>query len=211
MRKVFYLTLCMVLMLVNIDIVDAEMCDSEDMARLKGLAAGVSYNSEYIGKSMEADNYQQYRVNFIGLTNEIYISDSHYTFTVNNDSQFIKLNSGNNVLEIYSRNCYHLRLKSIEVNLPKYNIYADYDVCKEEDNKDLDVCSPSYTGDISVQDFYDIIDNNYTKLHKDDETIVDKIKNTIFDNVYIVGMGGLVLSIIIVILIIVRTRKNRLD
>ena len=61
-------------------VVKAEKCDDEDMARLKGLAGGVNYNSNYIGDRDDYSDSQLYEVSFVGITDEVYIGDNQRSF-----------------------------------------------------------------------------------------------------------------------------------
>ena len=215
MKKVFYLTLFIVFMLFNINIVMAEACDSEDMARLKGLAAGVSYSSEYVGDKPNADSYQQYNVNFIGLTNEIYVGDSHRTFSVTSDSQTIKLESGINTLEIYSKNCYDLRLKSIKIELPRFNSYSASLECEGLENSDFEMCNPWYQGEVG-DDFYEKVaeykrKNNLSEDINDSDSGDSGIVNYIFNNKITVSIVFAFIILLAVIIILIRRKKNTLE
>ena len=209
MKKVFYLTLFIVFMLFNINTVMAEACDSEDMARLKGLAAGVSYSSEFIGKNIEAATLQDYEVTFTGITDEIYVSDSHYTFTITNGQSKV-FESGTHWLEVYSRNCNDLRLKSIKLDLPKFNRFSMYSDCELKKYKDLYVCDPWYAGELTDELFDKAIsdrnlevDNNINKI--------EFVKNFISSHLLLTSIIVVVIIIVIVMFFIKRVRDNMLD
>ena len=212
MRKSLYFILCVMIFLINIDIVKAASCDDEDMARLKGLAGGVSYNAEYIGDTGEAKTSQDYKVNFIGLTDEIYVSDSHYTFQVESDREIIDMVSGSYDYQIYSKNCNDLRLKTITIDLPKFNLFSESFECRLKAHKNLDVCDPWYSGNITDDQFYKIIDNYDKKIKKDDEiSLIDKIKEFYWNNTLIFWAVIIVISIIFVIVGFINHLKNKLD
>ncbi|MBR3161214.1 MAG: hypothetical protein IKF19_00605 [Bacilli bacterium] len=213
MKKVFYLTLFVLFMLIDIDMVSAVSCDSEDMARLKGLAAGVSYNSEFIGDRSDVGDYQLYNVSFVGLTDEIYVSDSHYTFKVDNDQTVINVSSGITNYEIYSKNCSDWRLKTITIDLPKFNVYSVSDECEGLQNSDFEMCNPWYSGNIDGDYFYKAIseykdkNNLYDDDGDDEDSLVEYIKYN--RNIFIIG--GLVLVVIIILIIFIRKKKNTLE
>lgn len=208
MKKVLFLTLCVITMVFNIDVVNALACDDEDMARLRGLAEGVSYNAKFIGDTAEGMSYQDYSINFIGLTDEIYVSDSHYTFKVLNDNEKITLQSGSTDLQIYAKNCFHRRLTTITIDLPKFNEYSVHEECESEQYKSLEVCDPWYEGNINYDDFKKIINDNTVE---EKTSFYGRVTNFFLSNKYMVGDVGILIIIVLIVIFVIRNRKNKLD
>ena len=210
MKNILYLIVFIIIFMININMVSAASCDNEDMARLKGLAAGVSYSAEYIGDQVGASSIQDYNVNFIGLTDEIYVSDNHYTFKVLDDNQKIVVLSGVSKFEIYSKNCNDLRLKTITVDLPKFNVYSLKSECTLDKYKNLDICDPWYGVSLTEEVFYDTI-NDFDEKVKDNNSFIDDIIELYWDNQYIFWGVIIFISLVLIIICVFNYRKNILD
>lgn len=215
LRKVLFATLCLLLFIINVDIVNASSCDSADIERLKVLASNVTYNSDYIGDTDEDVSIQTYNVSFVGLNDELYVANVYGGMRVDSDSQVIQLQSGTTTLEVYSRNCNNKRLKTITIELPKYNVYSIYSECDNIPDEELDVCNPWYQGNITYESFEKDIDNyNLEKkieLEEKNKTFFDKLYDFFISYYYIVIPVILILIIIFILLVIRRHRKNILD
>lgn len=205
MKKVLFLTIFMFIMTLNIGVVNAVACDDEDMARLRGLAEGVSYNAKFIGDTGTAESMQDYEVNFIGLTNEIYVGDIYRTFSIYNDSEKRIIQSGETDLEIFSKNCNHVRIKTITLKLPKYNTYASLAECSSEENKNLYVCDPWYSGKITKEEFLDAVVDDGDIYETENSSKINLLKN----KYVLFGLVVIVISLIVVI--IIRNKRNVLN
>lgn len=211
MKKVLYLTFCIIIVFLCSNTVSADECSSDEIARLKGVAAGVSYDAEFIGDSDDASDVQNYRLTFTGITDEIYVSDSHYSFFVKDSNRRVILTSGVKYFEIYSRNCNNVRLKTITVDLPRFNEYSLSDYCDDDTYKVLDVCDPWYTGKLTDEEFNRVIEEYNKKHDKDEISFGDMIQNFVYDNLFVfIGMS-VVLIIIIIIVIVFHYKNNKLD
>ena len=153
-------------------------------------------------------SYHNYRVNFIGLTDEIYVSDSHYTFKVLNDNEKITLQSGSINLQIYAKNCNHKRLKTITVDLPKFNEHSVHEECESEQYKSLEVCDPWYEGNINYDDFKKIINDNTVE---EKTSFYGRVTNFFLNNKYMVCGVGILIIILLIAIFVIRNRKNMLD
>ena len=210
MKKMFYITFFFVL-LFNMGVVKAEKCDDEDMARLKGLAGGVNYNSNFIGDRDDSDDLQLYEVSFVGITDELYIGDSERSFKVTRDGEIINLSSGVTYLEIYSKYCRDLRLKSIKIDLPKFNSYSTLEECEGLQDSDFEECNPWYQGVVSNSFYDDVADYRKQSGKSEDEEEKFNVKDYFFEHKYIFIGVGVVILFIVIISIVVSNRKNRLD
>ncbi|MEE3344215.1 MAG: hypothetical protein VZS44_09015 [Bacilli bacterium] len=203
MRRIF---LFCFLFLFGMSYVNAASCDNDDIARLKGVAFNVSYNSEYIGNKSGSNDYQLYNVSFVGLTDEIYVSDSNYSFFVYNNNEVIKMQSGNNSLEIYSKNCGDVRLKTLTINLPKFNNYSLSSDCSDIDIKEFELCDPWYQGNITDEVFRSRL-NEYL----DSKEVNNNVEKKEFNISYLVIVISVVVIVGIIGVIIFRYKKNKLD
>lgn len=211
LRKVLFATLCLLLFIVNIDVVNASSCDSADIERLKVLASNVTYNSDYIGDTDMTVSTQTYNVNFIGITDELYVSNVYGGMRVDSDSQVIQLQSGTTTLEVYSRNCDDKRLKTITIELPKYNEYSLLEECDNISDDDLYVCDPWYQGKITDDSFEEVINNYNLELEESNKTTLDKVYEIFKDYYYIIIPVILILIVLIIVLFIRKHKKSSLD
>ena len=211
MRKVLFATLCLLLFIVNIDIVDASSCDSADIERLRVLASNVTYNSDYIGDTDMTVSSQTYNVSFVGLTNELYIANIYGGMRVDSDSQVIQLQSGTTTLEVYSRNCDNKRLKTITIELPKYNEYSLLEECDDILDDDLYVCDPWYQGEITDTSFEEVINDYNLELEESNKTTLDKFYELFKNYYYLIIPVILILIILVIVLFIRKHRKSILD
>ena len=211
MIKVLFSTLCLLLFIVNIDIVNASSCDSADIERLRVLASNVTYNSDYIGDTDMTVSSQTYNVSFVGLTNELYIANIYGGMRVDSDSQVIQLQSGTTTLEVYSRNCDNKRLKTITIELPKYNEYSLLEECDDILDDDLYVCDPWYQGEITDTSFEEVINDYNLELEESNKTTLDKFYELFKNYYYLIIPVILILIILVIVLFIRKHRKSILD
>ena len=211
MRKVLFATLCLLLFIINIDIVNASSCDSADIERLRVLASNVTYNSDYIGDTDMTVSSQTYNVSFVGLTNELYIANIYGGMRVDSDSQVIQLQSGTTTLEVYSRNCDNKRLKTITIELPKYNEYSLLEECDDILDDDLYVCDPWYQGEITDTSFEEVINDYNLELEESNKTTLDKFYELFKNYYYLIIPVILILIILVIVLFIRKHRKSILD
>ena len=196
MKKLFFL----VLLLVNINVVNAEVCDSQDMARAKELASNVSYSSNYIGND---EDYQLYEVSFSGLTgNNFYIMDSNREKKVMADGEKLLLDSGNYLLDIFYETCDDMRIKSIRVELPKFNEYSLNEECNFPEFAEHEYCDKWFSGKINDDIFYNTVDKVEDEEEKKINSTGNEFIDFIIENKYVVG-GGIALFFIVIIILIV--------
>ena len=205
MKKINFL---IILVVFSFRFVNAEVCDSNDIARLKELANNVGYNSNYVGNDVMASSFQEYDVSFYGLTNELYITDYDDTFEIYSNSNTRKFQSGVYDLDIYSTNCY-TRLKTITVELPKFNEFSLNLNCALYKDDNLDVCDPWYQGDIDYTVFDSLMEERAEKMKK--KSYLDYVYDLWENNkILIISIAGVVV-IVLVILIYRRIKKNELN
>lgn len=206
MRK-FLVLVFLIVFIFNIDIVKAEMCDSVDIARAKELAKNVSYDYKYIG---DDEDYQLYEVSFTGLSgNNFYIMNEEEKVALDGDK--IKLDSGIKYLDIYYEPCDDMRIKSIKIELPKFNEYSLSEYCDSSDFKNFEYCDEWYSGKVNNKIFDAAVKEYEKKIEEESKSDSDKIIETLWENKYLVG-GIVVFLVAIIAIVVIRSKaKNTLD
>ena len=196
----------------GVNVVFASACDNNDIFRLKTLSQNVNYDASYIGDNDGINDYQLYSVKFSGLNNEIYISDNRYSFFVNNDGDSINLKSGINNLEIYSKNCGDLRLRTLTINLPRFNTYSLSDAWYSIDINEFELCDPWYQGKIDSNYFSEKLDKY---LEEKNEKKKDNSNRGIYDyfvnNYYLFVAFSILILFLVVVLVKRNNKRNKLD
>lgn len=140
--------------------VDASLCDREHISQLKELAEHVEIDYEYVvdndedGDGEFITNVYYVEVNL--LSEELYLNDrkNTYYFTDSENSKLkLYYNSGTVDFDIYSNTCQDFILRTITINLPKFNIFSYRPECEQLKEYDLNVCNPWYQGDLGEHSF----------------------------------------------------------
>lgn len=215
MGRLKYIVFIVFLISLFVGEVDADVCDNDDIARLKEIAKLVTVTSDYIEEYEKTDNYGVYNVGVHGLTDEIegeLVSDdsiSSYNYADSTNGNLEKeVGAGKKTLYLYATNCDNTRLRRIEVNLPVYNVYSTVDECKGISGEDLKVCSKFLDDDITYDTFVKTINEYKNKIEKDKnvkkESFISKYK-------YVFIELGIVAVVIIIFVAIRNHKRNVLD
>ena len=207
MKKIIFMV---VVLFFSINYVSAVSCDNDDIARLKVLAQNVNYSSDFIGDKDGVNDFQLYNVSFSGLNDEMYISDVKRSFFVYNDNDVIKMRSGINNLEIYSKNCGNRVLRTLTINLPIFNVYSLSEECDSIDINEFELCDPWYQGKIDSDYFSDNL-NKYLKSKEKKKEENKNKSNWFIDNIYLLFVLGIIVIIVLIIVIKDIIKKNKLD
>lgn len=190
----------------------ADLCDKEHIKELKELANKVDVNYEYIVDEDEDGDGEitinVYSVDVNLLSNELYLSDGKKEYYFNDfENGIVNLyyNASKINFDIHSTRCFDYKLRTISIDLPKYNTYSYKSECKELSEYELDVCDPWYQGTIN-DNYFDSVVNKYLNIPKEKETIIDILIN--FYNKYQLIIIGSILLIVLVIIGIVSYRKR---
>lgn len=200
-------------LLFSVDNVNAEECTSQELANYKALADVIKINTEFDDSGIEYGIYGNNIVTIQGLNEELYIlseDDSEGFFPEDMvDGVITKtISSSVDTFYVYASKCPSEKLRTIELSLKKYNLFADYKECDGISGEDLDVCSEYYNGDISYNQFLKKID----EYNKRSSNVSSEDVDSFFDKYGIyLGIGAGILVILIGILIVIRIRKGRLD
>lgn len=145
----------------------ADICDNADIQRLKELANIVDVSYEYIENSStgnsEDDSWidNMYYVFVSNLNEELYIKkgtrEYYYSDVKDGVLQFIQ-NSGTIQLVIYSNACSGKVLRTINLELPKFNTYSYRQECNDLAELNLDFCDEWYQGYLDDRIFDSLIE-----------------------------------------------------
>lgn len=216
MGRLKYIFFIVFLISLFVGEVDADVCDNDDIAKLKEIAKLVTVTSDYIEEYEQDDNYGVYNVGVHGLTNEIYgelissssITSFNYDDSDSNGDVEKEIISGKYKLYLYSSNCDNTLLRKVEVALPVYNVFSTYDECKEINENDLKVCNKFLDENITYEDFIKNINEYKNKIDKNkgakEESLITKYK-------YVFIIVGVVFVITIIFILIRNHKRNVLD
>ena len=200
--KIKYLLIFVFCMFVFPLITNAE-CDYQRLADLNKIAGNVQFSYTYT----PIENNLIFDVDISNITNDIYIVDN-FDKTFNSNVTTAQYYPGAIIsYVIYSNdsNCLGERITTKYLNLPFYNKYSSYPECKV--NTNLSVCQ--FWGDQAIltdNEFYERIAKQET-IQSDDDVIEskDSVLDVLYDNLIIIGL--VVVGVSIVIVIVVRRKK----
>ena len=188
------------------------ICDNQHIKELKALAEQIDVSYEYIEEdesdSVDVEEGDLYMPNMYSLSlnlisNELYLNYNNHDYyydTYEDGNVFLTGEAGSIKLNIYSTKCADIKIKAINLNLPKFNVYSKREECLNLKEYNLDVCNPWYQGSISETSFLKIIEEY---LNMDDE---DK-SNFFIDN-YIYFLGAFILIVIVVVIVIFNNKRS---
>ena len=205
MKKMYLFITFLLCYICFIDNVYAS-CTNEDIGRVKELAKNITVDYEFVGIKKYGDASQFYSVSFdFGeLENEVFaqdVNDKEMKFDLSNVGAY--LYAGKHTFNIYYSKCAKVKLRTIEVDLKKYNEYASRDECKGLQDT-VDICGEWYQGNISEDYFVNYMKKNHSKKIKFDI-------NFIVEHKWYVIAGFGVIAIIGIIFMVRGFKKNRLD
>lgn len=160
--------------------------------------------------------YDSSLITISGLNEELYArtKDGKYAFSYQNHddngnvSQSV-FESGELVINIYSVNCDLPTLKTIKTEAKIYNYFSTLSECEGLEDK-VDVCSPDYQGDLEFSKVNAEIEKYRKSLEKTDSN--NSILQIINDNkILILSVLGIVITLIIVVVVIINYKRNRLE
>ena len=204
MKRNLFLVIITLLFIFNINCVKAETCDNADIERLKQLANMVDISYEWYYNDYY--NYGSYDVNIYNITDELYIVDedkNEYRYSDVNESGFIydSANDGTTTYKVYSASC-NKKLRSITVDLPKFNFYAYYDECEGISGDELDVCDEWYSGDLDYNTFISKVEQ-YNNSEDNNE------RKNIFQKYYLhIIVVGVVILVLVTAFVILRRKRS---
>ena len=184
--------------------VNAELCDAEDIGRVKAITNNLVPKYDYIGYE---GNWQLYVLNFdFGeYTNRLSFAESNRqdVSPVFND---LSIKSGKRSIDIFYNACANYKVATINVDIPYFNEYSVKSECDGLEDI-LDICNPNYEGKITSKSFNEEI-SKYEEEHNNKEfDLFEFVKKYYF---YFIGVC-IALIIIIVYLVIYHNKHYKLD
>ena len=205
LKKIITLLLIYFSFFVFSNSVKAEICDREDIARVKELAKNITVDTQYLGDMENRIWLQSYNVgfNFYDLEGQVAVSFPSKNVTLFRTGEKLLLFSGTHQVYIIYTKCNNTIVRNIDVNLKRFNVYSLKDECKD---LDIDMCDPWYQEKISDEEFRGAISK-----HSDDISIVSKVISFVTKYYIYFIIGGIVIFVFIILLIFINIKKNRLD
>ena len=209
----FIFTFCFFIMFSSSVI--AEECDSTKVEKLKKQADVISAVSQFDEDGLANGIFNNNIVTVYGLPNNFYIVNKSRSVlfsdedvvdgTVNKDVGY-----GDGELYVYSYDCPNQKLKTLTVELKKYNkFYASTDC--DDIRDEVDVCEKFYdTDNLSYSAFKRKI-KEYKKNSMQNIITKFNLIKFINDNIFITIGIGLIIFGVIIALIFKNIKNNKLD
>lgn len=224
MRRFTYLFFMIIIFTFTTGLVNAS-CTNEEINNLKKEANKIKVTYRHLG-AIENDEqgieYNHFNVTFKNVSDDLYIELFNFTYTNRPENGIIvdTFTTGNWNFGIYSDKCEE-RISSIDVYLPKFNVYSLDPLCDGIDGNDFALCGKYYNYNVSYGNFKErvIAYRNTHEIVSDSKNSDVNNKNIsyylkyvwsfIVDNYVIFGIFGFVLILVLISLIIMKIRKNR--
>lgn len=129
----------------------------------------------------------------------------------------IKDVEGRNIeFNVYYRTCDSEFMRSIKIDLPKYNAYADNPLCEGISEEEIEMCGSWYQGEVTEETLKEKVEEYKEKLKQQEieqeknDTTINKIKDFLL-KYYIYIIVAIVLIVITTIIITIRKKQYSLD
>lgn len=205
MKKIIILFTMVFIFNINPSLVHAK-CTNEDIIKVTELSKNIQANYEFMGQKDFDDVMQLYSLSFdFGeLEDEVYIETvNNKKLTFYNSSDGYIVDAGTYGFDVYYNGCEGVRVNHFSLELKKFNRYSSRDECKNLKGK-LDVCDEWYQGDISENVFIKKVSDYNGSSNVLNKYNMKKYRYFIIGGIVIVGL-------LIIVFIISRIKKNRLD
>lgn len=194
-------------------------CSNADMLNVKRDALKVTIDYEL---DKDPENVGLFNITINGLTEDLSIHEkvtnmyNDWNDTNETGKLTFQLTGDNYEFKIYYNMCSDKSIRTMQLNLPKYNYYADTPSCENISKEDLEVCDEWYQGDLDDETFNKII-SDYNKKNEEqkkqeqqENTILNKIIKFL-SNYYLYIIGVIILIVIITFIMINRKKKYSLE
>ena len=212
-KQIKYVFFALICMCVTPLITHAE-CDYQRQAELSRLASNVQFSYNY-------DSNMNFTINITNVTDDIYVSYLNPS-TLSYESLYgageknIQVVSGTSLkFVIYSNdhNCPGEELMTKYITTPNYNVFSNYDECKQYPN--FKYCQVWLSTSITHEQFQSEF-NNYTKSVEsnkksqvDKSAFWDEIVTFFEDNTPILIFGAVLIGILIITIIVVKLLRRK--
>ncbi len=219
MKKVLYITFLIFISFSFKNVLAIDACTSQEMSRLKELAGNVKFRATHEIAAIDEEFKEidaVYTISVLNSNEDLKIYYKGY-LEDNDEEGLIEINDKENgfaegskvKIYIYSHTinmCTDTLLKTVTVNLPKYNDYYYFNKDKCDANPDFKYCKEFM--DVSDLDFSEI-----DKMYEDSlkgNGVSNIIKNKDIPWYFIaIGAGALALVIVTVVVIVIKKRNQR--
>lgn len=220
MKQLKYILFSFLIIFLSIISVNAQ-CTNEELLAEKEKAENIKITYKHLGEVTKDDGSKVYNEFLVTTKNlaegqYIYLSPlANEDFVEKDNTIQITLTTGKWEYNIYSSKCKEI-VKTINVNLPKFNMYSIDSLCKDIDGDDFTLCSKYLEYEVSRETFERKI-NEYRKTHtinnkdnnKEENININYIINKALDfiNKYNLYIAGFLLVILVILIIIIIKKK----
>lgn len=194
------------------------LCSKDNMLKVKEKANNIMVETQY-SKDNNGNDTGNFNITFKGLTQELYISNQltgekyYYNNTDNGTMTLTNLPTGNYIFKVHYDVCYSELMRTINYKLPKYNHYANDKQCDGLKDQ-IDICSRSYQGNITKEEFETKIKEYKKELGiKEEElpkTQFDKIIKLLLEY-YPYIIAGIIVIVAITIKLVINKKRGELE
>lgn len=209
---------CVILLGFSSNVYAEGYCSVEDINRVKNDIKNIKIEYEYRTDTAMKGLFD---IIITGVTDDVVIKENskgwvHTSDSIVNGEIRLEAVSGSDFkFDIYYERCNNMLVDTINVNVPKYNYYSEFDECDGLDIKEVKVCDPWYQEELTDETFMDAIKkyNDSQKQEEKEENLHDNIKLILdfIKNNYIYMIGALVIIGVIVSVIIIKRKRAQLD
>ncbi len=193
-------------------------CSVDDINRVKNDVKNIKIDFEYRTDTALKGLFD---IIITGVTDDVVIKEDSKNWIhtsdsiVNGEIRLEGVSGSNFKFDIYYERCNNMLINTINVNVPKYNYYSEYEECNGIDIKEVKVCDPWYQEELTDETFMDAIKkyNDSQKEEEKEENLHDNIKLILdfIKNNYIYMIGALVVIGVVVAVIIIKRKRAQLD
>jgi len=198
MKKSIKLLIILLISIISSE-VKADICDKADIERQKQIASNITITSEHILSVGEEESSSSYKIEILGMTEDIYIVDdlnNRYYYENTTDGILTTMtSSGKTNYEIRSSYCADYLLETKTIELKSFNFYSLQEDCQKEEYKDLEVCDEWYQENKYYEEFKNILEEYKKEENIDIKTIL-------------ISSAGIILFISLIIFLIIRHKKR---
>lgn len=216
MRHFNYLCFTFILLFVfNLNVLALEKCGNDKVEELKKQADVISAVSQFDEDGLANGIFNNNIVTIYGLPDDFYvISKSRSVLFSSEDVVDGAINKevsyGDGELYVYSYSCPEQKLKTIKVELKKYNKFYDSTECDDVRDK-IEICEKFYdTDNLSYSVFQKKL-NEYKKNNKKNIINNFNLIKFIKDNIFVAVGLVFIIIVVVVALIAKKIKNNRLE
>ena len=220
--KIKYIIVTILLFLFITPNVNASICGKSDILRVRGDANSVVINYELVPGDEFGNISGLFDLKITGLTEDLILVEQTtgktYTSKLNVNGVITLENvyGENFVFKLHYQKCDNKLMRTINLNLPKYNYYSNHKLCEGITEEDLEICGKWYQGELNDDTFKQKIEEYLNTLEEKRQQ--EEKENTIFKQIvdflldyYIYIIITIVVIVGITLVIVLRKRRYSLE